>query len=174
MIVVDVGCATYGGDSSIPYLIDEFKPKRLYGFDPAVDDDRYTVGETTVVLRKAAAWTYEGLVPFTVAGLRGAVDRHGDPTPCFDLVEFIRGLPSDQEVVLKLDCEGGEYVLLPRLHVEGVDARLKLIWAEWHCPKCGTGWFTADDLCGRCGHSEKGKRSKLERMMECEMHQWNR
>lgn len=174
MIVIDVGAAKHGGDESIPYLIEEFKPDVLYGFDPSgIVDGGDLIGETHVILRRAAAWTHEGTVGFVGDGLRGHVDADGELVPCFDLARFILGLP-DEPIVLKLDAEGAEYDLLPHLIQAGADLRLQLAWVEFHCPHCGTGWFTSDDRCGRCEHHEAGKRSDLEAAMRCEMHQWNR
>lgn len=176
MIVIDVGCAKHGGDESIPYLIEEFRPDVLYGFDPVgVADGDDLIEDTRVVLRRAAAWTHEGIVTFVADGIRGHVEPWGtgELVACFDLAHFILDLP-DEPVVLKLDCEGAEYELLPHLVATGADLRLQLAWVEFHCPSCGTGWFSADDRCGRCEHHEPGKRSDVEAAMRCEMHQWNR
>lgn len=77
------------------------------------------------------------------------------------------------DLILKMDAEGAEYVLLPYLQETSTDTFLRLAWVEWHCPNCGTGWFSPDDRCGRCEFHEPGKRSLLEASMGCEMHQWN-
>lgn len=174
MIVIDVGCAAYGGDSSIPYLIEEFGPSLLIGLDPAARTEFYEIGETQVSVIRVAAWVFNGEIGFTEAGLRGHVDPGGPLMRCLDLSSFIMGAFDDPEIVLKMDAEGAEYVLLPHLRDTVADEHLKLAWVEWHCPSCGTGWFTADDLCPACGHHEPGKRSDLEASMRCEMHQWNR
>jgi hypothetical protein len=172
VIVIDVGCAKYGGDESIPYLIEEFSPRVLYGFDPACESTTYHVGDTLVVTQPWAAWTEDTMVGFVHEGLRGRVKKGGKETVAFDLSKLI--LDFDDDIVLKLDCEGAEYTLLPHLRDTDADLRLKLIWCEWHCPKCGTGWFSADDECGRCNLYRPGFRSDLEESMRCEMHQWNR
>lgn len=175
MIVIDVGCAKHGGDESIPYLVEEFKPSVLFGFDPAAVEDTYALGGTRVVVEQAAAWTYDGTVGFTVEGLRGHVSNVGQQFPCVDLARVIAAVAEDDsDVVLKLDAEGAEYVLLPFLRDRGVDRLLKLAWVEWHCPECGTGWFADDDTCGRCAAHVPGSRSMLEASMNCDMHQWNR
>jgi hypothetical protein len=179
MIVIDVGCAKYGGDESIPYLIEEFSPETLYGFDPACESSTYYVGDTLVVTQPWAAWTEDTKVGFDHAGLRGKVKKGGKETVAFDLSALVHKLSltvpgANSEIVLKLDCEGAEYTLLPHLRDTDADLRLKLIWCEWHCEKCGTGWFSFNDRCGRCQNHDPGKRSELEGLMRCEMHQWNR
>lgn len=140
MIVIDVGCAKYGGDESIPYLIEEFRPATLYGFDPSssVEDDEYPYewsgrdGWTNVVIRNAAAWTHPHGVHFDGQGLGGhVVPSGGRRVESVDLASFITTLPAD-ELVLKMDAEGAEYELLPYLISEGIDLRIKLAWVEWH------------------------------------------
>lgn len=171
-IVVDIGSAQHGGDQSIPHLIREFAPDVLYGLDPQAREVSYEWGSTLVMERPWAAWTHHGTVGFEGEALRGHVSSHGTQVPCVDLAEFLTAF-RDDEVLLKMDAEGAEYVLLPYLQETSVDAFLRLAWVEWHCPKCGTGWFSADDRCGRCEFHEPGKRSLLEGSMGCEMHQWN-
>lgn len=170
MIVVDVGCATYGGDTSIPYLVEEFEPTTLFGFDPAVDDDHYLEGSTMVVVKRAAAWTYDGEINFTVRGLGGKVDPAGSPVPCVDLARFIVDL-GEPDVVLKMDAEGAEYELLPLLHERGVDRMLRLCWVEWHCLKCERG---GGHRPGCASTRMEADRERIEAMMGCEMHRWNR
>lgn len=179
-VVIDVGCATYGGDASIPYLIEEFAPEMLAGFDPAEESRVYTFEDTTVVIVQAAAWTHDGSVPFGGEGLRGHVGgRFGELTSriveCIDLARYVLEL-TDDDVILKMDAEGSEYVLLPALIAQDADLELRLLWIEWHCPACGTGWFGNEtpDACQRCGHVERGRRTELEKLLRCEVAQWNR
>lgn len=187
-VVIDVGCATYGGDSSIPYLIEEFRPALLIGFDPNADVALEDMDwPATVRVVRAAAWTHAGEVTFEGEGLRGHVTgigtAHARTVRCVDLHEEVYELATapgaDREradVVLKMDAEGSEYVLLPNMIERGSDVLLRLAWIEWHCPFCGTGWFGNElpDTCGRCGHVEPGKRTELEQALRCEVAQWNR
>lgn len=174
MIVVDVGSATHGGDTSIPHLVREFKPDFLYGFDPAEPDDSYSLDGTLVTLRQAAAWTYDGTIGFQVAGLGGHVqERHKITFPCVDLAAFILSLPED-DIVLKMDAEGAEYVVLPHLVANDADLRLKIALLEWHCEMCGLG--------GNGRHRERcrmdrdkwiARRESVESAMRCETAEWN-
>lgn len=174
MIVIDVGSAEQENATSIPHLVEGYRPRLLYGFDPAGRDLVYEIGETTVVERTAAAWVEDGTVGFLVAGLGGQVSCSSSHVPCVDLAEFILALP-DEGIVLKIDAEGAEYVLLPHLHGRGADLRLDLALVEWHCEACGIG--------GNGRHSKdcpadkvewEHRRASVERLMRCKMGEWCR
>lgn len=162
MIAVDVGCARYGGDFSIERLIQEFKPERLYGFDPGYHGPReYEHEGCQVTISKSACWTYDGRVAFQVAGLSGRIADSGPTVPCRDLAAFLRALPDEQEIALKIDAEGAEYQLLEHLIEQRVDTRLKLAWVEWHPPGA------------RVNSQPDPRREAIEAKIGCEMHQWN-
>jgi len=160
-IVIDVGCARYGGDYSIERLIEQFQPDALYGFDPAwepsmVDANAY---KTNIVVSTEVAWTRRGLVHFMQDGLNGQVGDH-DFWPllrCIDLARFIKRFPTMDEVILKMDCEGGEYELLEHLMEKGVDERLSLAWIEWH------DWAIPDAA---------ERRASIERRLRCQVDEW--
>src|SRR5262245_49585252 len=65
-IVIDVGCARYGGDYSIERLIEKFDPDALYGFDPAWEPRMVDAGayRTHIEVSTEVAWTRRGLVHF--------------------------------------------------------------------------------------------------------------
>ena len=180
MIVIDVGCATYGGDSSIPYLVDEFKPERLYGFDPAAEGAIYMVGDTQVIVQPEAMWTRNGTIGFKVAGLRGHVDPEANDVLCRDLAEviiYLRVANGGQEVALKMDAEGSEWVLIPHLIERDADMELKLAWVEWHCGGCGRGGGREINHLPNCREDTAALAARVEELegrMRCEMHRWNR
>jgi hypothetical protein len=161
-IVIDVGCARYGGDYSIERLIELFEPDILYGFDPAWQDGMYVAEEgckTSVVVSNEVAWIRSGAVHFLEDGLNGQVGEH-DHWPfrtCFDLARFIKRLPVEDEIILKMDCEGSEYELLEHLMHTGVDERLSLAWVEWH-PR------------GVLDPAER--RASIERRIRCPLDEW--
>lgn len=163
MIVIDVGCAKYGGDYSIERLIEEFDPEVLWGFDPnpAVPEEATRVDERAhrIELRRQAAWTYDGFVGYLEEGLNSCLtDRADAPkVPCFDLARFIRELPRDGDIVCKIDAEGAEFELLDHLIATGADRLLKLAWVEWHA-------FGVDDPAGR--------RASIEERIGCEIAEW--
>ena len=175
MIVVDVGCARYGGDYSLERLIEEFKPRLVYGFDPS-NEIVATAGDTwsrmspeklhyvtpagvIVILEQKAAWTFDGEVPFLFDTLGGCITGRSDQAKveCFELARFIKELPDEDELVLKMDCEGSEYEVLEHLMSKGVDERISFLWIEWHD-------FGVLDPTER--------RKSIERRLRCQMDEW--
>ncbi len=87
---------------------------------------------TKVWASQSAAWLYDGFIGYSESGITSQTGEMMGPAavPCFDLAKFIRSLTG--EIVLKLDCEGAEYELLPYVHEDGSDALLSLLLVEWH------------------------------------------
>jgi FkbM family methyltransferase len=153
VIVVDVGCATQGPEHSTDVLIDRFHPNVYFGFDPEPTlverTERVQNGvtpdaaeeATVAVFRRAAAWTHVGVIEYEPSGITGTVvaSMMGDDpvtastveVPCFDLAAFLAALPSDG-LVVKMDCEGAEYTLVPALIAANQDLRISTLMVEWH------------------------------------------
>jgi len=160
-VVIDVGAAQYGGDYSMERLIEQFEPEWLYGIDPNPDLTFPLAGTTKVELISAAAWVHDGTIGYQADGLNSWVtDRRGAPTaPCFDLARFIRELDEkhNDRLILKLDCEGAEYELLPHLIMDDVDELLDLTIVEWHD-------FVMTDPAK--------SREAIEKQIRCELQEW--
>lgn len=174
-IVIDVGSATHGGDQSIGHLISAYSPNIIFGFDPAGRDVAYVQGKTSVVERSAAAWIHDGEVGFIVAGLGGHVDMAGRKFPCVDLARYIKevNVQKGDSLILKLDCEGAEYVLLPWLRENDADLALTLCVVEWHCEHCGIGGNGRHRENCTGDHAEwEARRARTESVMRCEMDEW--
>jgi hypothetical protein len=134
MIVVDLGCQTYGGEESIQKLTARFNPALLFGFDPHPEtpDEVRQIGETTVVTARKAAWVIDGARQIHVDGSRTRLAGGGDTAvQTFDLAAWLFTLPRTP-TVLKLDVEGAEHELLPHLAHRMADRLLDLILVEWH------------------------------------------
>lgn len=129
MIVYDIGCCGWGEETSVEKLVERFSPRRLIGFDPQAKPATYTINETRVAVHRKAAWTHaDGVV---VRDERShAFVEDGGSTPSFDLAEYI--LTEIEPLVLKLDVEGGEYVLIPHLQKTGALENVSLLLVEWH------------------------------------------
>lgn len=164
-IVIDIGCARYGGDYSIERLIEEFHPDVLYGFDPnpATTDkpagqcEGYDLDGTAVFVERLAAWTHKGEIGYLEDGLNSCISHSGEPVECFDLADYIRRRPDGAEVILKIDAEGSEYDLLEHLIETGADERLSLAWVEWHDLPDGT---------------HVSRRVDIERNIRCQVDEW--
>ena len=162
MIVIDIGAATWGEDESQLKLIERFSPGVLFAFDPHPDfqEGIEIIDTTTVLRRRAAAWSESGSRKFIAEGLRSRLEHTSVPgqlrVPCFSIVDFFAVLPSNG-IVLKLDCEGAEYALLEDLHAAGEDERIKLLLVEWHRHEA------SDDL----------RRSSIEGYWRGEVEEWH-
>lgn len=178
MIVIDVGCARYGGDYSIERLIEQFEPTHLYGFDPhssiPTEFVRLMGGRIDVItgepippagpsihLERAAAWTYDGKIGYYEDGLNSWIttDPNAPKVRCVDLARVIEELYDrhEERIVLKLDCEGCEYEVLKHLIIKGVDELLDVVVVEWH-PK------TVENA--------ENRRRVLEEELNCEVQEW--
>lgn len=173
MIVIDVGCARYGGDYSIERLLEEFHPNVLYGFDPnaelvasapegaeRIDETRWVIPDgTELVLEQKAAWVFDGEIGYLSETLNSTLTDRTDVSmvPCFDLARFIAELPVGEEIVAKFDCEGSEYDLLDHLIATRTDALLKLAWVEWHPKLIVNG---------------EQRRRTIEERIACELAEW--
>lgn len=138
MIVVDLGCCTYGADESVEMLIERFAPHVLFGFDASstLKDGVDWIRSTTCVFSRRAAWTYDGEIGFNEDGIRGHIAPGGMRNiPCFDFSAWIRTLPSP--VVVKMDIEGAEYPIIEKLHADGTDKNIELLMVELH-----TDWWS--------------------------------
>lgn len=182
-VVVDIGSASYGGDQSVLPLIEEFQPDRLLGFDPNTEARDYLVGDTEVCERRLAAWTTDKPMMFTRAGLGGWLDPLGPiQVVGFDLPKLLLSFDAEDEVILKLDCEGAEYQLVPALIATGAAERLRLALVEWHCALCRHGILGKEDVpehpdgCSANPVKWAADRDKLEARLakHCEVGRWNR
>jgi FkbM family methyltransferase len=147
--VIDVGCANYGPVKSIDYLSSEYAPLLLLGFDPAVRSGTKLVGATQIITFQAAAWMYDGAVPYYFNAQRSHIDPESHhEVPCVDIARIVHecALP-DWEVILKIDAEGAEYDLLGHLITEKADKLLTLLLVEWHEPDRGREHLTKKLRC---------------------------
>lgn len=176
MMVIDIGCATHGGDDSIGPLIEEFRPRTLWGFDPAVGEGHsYKRDGTKVVLLPEVAWTFDGAIGFQLAGLGGHIDVENDRAfNCFDLARLVHSI--DDEIVLKIDAEGAEYDLVPHLVAKDADLKIKLMLIEWHCDTCKHGIWGDKHPDGCLADLEAWieRREMTKQGVRCEIQEWNR
>ena len=137
--VYDLGCQAWGTETSIPWLVDRFRPERLLGFDPQATPESFWLGETHVVVDRRAAWTHsDGVALAERGGSRCFVTDTGT-VPSVDIAALI--LREPEPVVVKMDIEGGEYVLVPHLQRTGALGNVSLLLVEWHGdPLTGVEW----------------------------------
>ncbi len=132
-IVVDLGCQDYGAQDSLTALIHEYQPSVVYGFDPSdlLDEKKKKIEGVKVVLKRQAAWLYDGNVAGDGRTTTFAIGGDNDQTvPCIDFSAWLSRL--NKHVVLKVDIEGAEYELLERLLDTGADQYVDELLIEWH------------------------------------------
>lgn len=135
-VVVDLGCADHGRAYSLGALIEEYRPTKVYGFDPSPTTNtsiRSLLGVETVVARKAA-WLYDGETTFTEDGWSSRIATGDDGSvECFDFPAWLADLQAkEQSVVVKMDVEGAEFELLDAMLANGTLERLQELLVEWH------------------------------------------
>lgn len=145
--VVDVGCMDFGYQDSIGSLVDTYRPRRLYGFDPhpRLDVSRRWHHGVPVVLRQAAAWLYDGEVLFYENGTSSKTAEGATLVPCIDFSGWLQ--KHARRVVLKMDVEGAEYELLGRMADEGTDQLVEELLIEWHGDDTQAAAITARLAC---------------------------
>lgn len=173
MIVVDVGCYSHpdhqgASQNSAERLVGRWQPRVYFGFDPHPDQGEGvdSVGandETVRVFRRLAAWSFDGQVPYDPHPDRPLHARceggpRSAPVRCFDLAAWLTALPFTRtRIVLKVDAEGAEYVLLPRLIDTGLDEHLLALLVEWH---------------EEPAHGRPGARDRLLGALRCPVEEW--
>lgn len=139
-IVVDLGCQDYGTQDSLTALAAEYHPSLMYGFDPSdlLNEKVTRINGTRVVLKRRAAWLYDGQVAGDNRTTTFAVGGGGDQlVDCFDFSKWLGR--RHQPVILKMDIEGAEYALLERILADGTDNKIAELVVEWHSGDPGLG-----------------------------------
>lgn len=143
-VVVDIGCHSHPQHQGTPQdsigrLLERFRPRLLYGFDPHPDTragHRRVNGCAVTVLRQAA-WVRDGDIEYEVNAARPLSSRirEGDRrVPCFSLASFLQGLDREpgERLVVKMDVQGAEYPLLLHLLEHDAARLVDLLLVEWH------------------------------------------
>jgi FkbM family methyltransferase len=103
-----------------------------------------------ITLIPKAAWVYDGDVNFyyptggTKAGgtmypekKTGHIDSQKYySVECIDIAKFIRQFEGCY-IIMKLNCEGAEYHIIPHLWEEGLSDKIDKYYIQWHCDKIG-------------------------------------
>lgn len=132
--VIDLGCHDHGHPEcdSLGALTRKYRPSRFYGFDPHPDfkEATFATDGTSLILRRRAAWLYDGHVGFHANGTGSRVG-YGDTVPCFDFSAWLPTIVHDRTVV-KMDIEGAEYDLLEKMVEDGTSHAFSELVIEWH------------------------------------------
>jgi hypothetical protein len=136
-IVVDVGCARWGDSYSLERLVEMYRPHLLIGIDPHVESSVTIIDGTVCLLKQGAAWVDNRMIGWVSDMTRSRVAQREEPPEAMvrtiDLPLLLDGLASlDHDVVVKIDAEGAEHTLIPKIVEAGVDLRIRRLLVEWH------------------------------------------
>jgi len=148
-VVIDVGAQHHPPEESTETLIARYEPKLVLAFDAhhKFKDGIESREFCTIVRRHAAVWIHSKGVSFWEHGMDGGVRKDGranNQVDSVNIISLVSALPPG-EIILKLDCEGAEYVLLDALHRLSLDERLALCIVEWHPPITANGWYLSPE-----------------------------
>jgi FkbM family methyltransferase len=141
-----IDCGFYAGGSIAqfkltPEYTDDFM---YYGFDPMLDLEKAKLKWPNVILKKAAIWTKDGEIDFYSSSRhRGKANgvfhnkRAGKENnlkvQCIDFSKWLyNNITKDDYVVLKMDTEGAEYEIMPKMIQDKTIDLIDVLYLEWH------------------------------------------
>ena len=123
------------------------EPFKIYGFDPnpgfSEEWAKMRKERPEVKLIQAAAWTKDGKIDFSShpnsesSSIMKEKNTYKDgkiiTVPCFDFSFWLKSIIKPNDFVLvKMDIEGAEMELLPKMIKEGTDELISILLVEWH------------------------------------------
>jgi len=157
LVVIDVGMNI--GTSTL-FFLKNSNVKKIYGFEPVeftfnkliknleinnqlgnIEIENYGLGESDKIVEFEFSEDFKGSV-----GINGLSETKKNKSKYLRKVSVqlkdayqeilnIINQSSGTDILLKIDCEGGEYEILSRLSETGVLNRIKIIMLEWHGKK---------------------------------------
>jgi FkbM family methyltransferase len=150
-VFLDMGSHRQQGLSEFKQILHLDGSWEIHSFEPnpAIEPTVFsTTCDLNITKHKKAIWIKNGVVKFNQYGERGesqgslVVDTGGGShyadytstveVDCIDVYEFIKKLPSDSEIYIKMDIEYSEYPVLEYILDKGWFLNIKEIWVEWH------------------------------------------
>lgn len=161
MTFIDIGC--YDGDTVEQFinwgqLIGDISDSTVYAFDPInyVDawkdiHDRHIKHVKNIVFDRRAAWIEDTTLEFSPARMGSTVMKEKNTwnsantvqVPAFDFSTWLQNV--NEDIYIKLDCEGAEYPILEKMIQDGTDKKVKLMFIEWHAEKMGQFWKNKEE-----------------------------
>jgi FkbM family methyltransferase len=143
---VFIDCGFYCGSAlfnfkSTPEYTDDFI---YYGFDPVMNMERMKKIHPNVILDNKALWINDGEIDFYTSNRKGGkangvyhnkrAGKENDlKVKCIDLSKWLlANFDKDDYIILKLDVEGAEYELLPKMIKDGSINLIDIMYLEWH------------------------------------------
>jgi len=115
----------------------------LYAFDPITKPYKVKRVDPDIIFHQKACWTYDGEIDFFASSRYKSkpssifVNPKGKSTlmrsPCIDFSKWILdNFQKNDYIVLKMDIEGAEYEVLPKMLKDGSMEYVNLAFVEFH------------------------------------------
>ena len=120
-----------------------------YGFDPMMKVEKAKTKWPNFILDNKAIWTNDGEIDFYISnrhsGKANGVSHNGKArnetkirVQCMDFSKWLKNNFDDKDyIVLKMDVEGAEYELLPKMIQDKTIDLIDIIYLEWHPARVG-------------------------------------
>ena len=146
-----IDCGFYGGGSistfkSTPEYSGDFI---YYAFDPAMNVEKSKSQFPHVNLFKKAIWISDGTISFYTSSRKGgrANGLYHNPkascentcqSECLDFSSWIKNnFTKDDYIIVKMDVEGAEYEVIPKMIKDMSIDLVNIIYLEWHNSRAG-------------------------------------
>ena len=146
-------CGGHRG-TAVVHFLKEYPDYEFYCFEPNLEmfaelTRSVATHGKTVFCFPGAVWTHDGFLDFFLGHEQGSTALPGKVevipglqqvdygaavrVPCIDLSAWIlRNIRPGDELVVKMDIEGGEYQVVPKLISDGSLHLIKRFYCEWH------------------------------------------
>lgn len=146
-----IDCGFYAGVSRIHFkLTPEYSSDfTYYGFDPVIKIDEARKRCPDVILDNKAVWIEDGEIDFYISrrhsGKANSIYHNNRSrnecnlkVKCFNFSKWLRDNFDMQDyIVLKMDIEGSEYSVIPKMIEDSTINFIDIIYLEWHAGRYG-------------------------------------
>lgn len=146
-----IDCGFYAGGSLEHFkLTPEYSPDFIYyGFDPMLNIEQAREKWKNITLDNKAVWIKDDEIDFYTSdrhqGRANGISHNKRASKegirkvkCIDFSKWLgNNFDADDYIILKMDVEGAEYELLPRLIKDSTINLVDIIYLEWHAGRMG-------------------------------------
>jgi FkbM family methyltransferase len=145
-------CGAHDGCSIRKFrsLYDRKQKYKIYSFEPEPDFAKYFQNIPKHTFINKAVWIEDGVIDYyrsreqlRAGGTIFKQKKSGNLDKVnpikIETIDFskwiLENLNKDDHIILKMDIEGAEYKVLPKMIEDGTINYINKLWIEWHWPK---------------------------------------
>lgn len=145
-------CGAHDGCSVTKFrkLYDKKQKYKIYSFEPEPQFAKFFIDTPKHTFINKAVWISDGFLDYYRSNEKlrvgstlikekksGKIDKqHPIKVETIDFSKWIlENLNEDDYIILKMDIEGAEYKVLPKMFEDGSFAYINELWIEWHYRK---------------------------------------